>query len=445
VVVDKGDGKARRESGGGLTRRRFMASTLAAGLTAGAVPALLSACGGGGQPADQASKSSNGPAHLRFAIWDPIQQPAMQKLIDTFQTAHPKWTVSLEVTPWDSFWTKLETEATGKTMPDLMWMGFSEYEDYANAGLLLPQSDYIRRDKVNLSDWPKQSVEGFTYKGKIWGLPKDFDNIGLWYNKRIFDQAGIKYPDETWDWTTLRQVAKRLTGNKVWGIAAQQWEGNYRPTILQNKGNIWDGKRSGFGTKADIEAIEYLTGFIFQDHSSPTAAEQASTDADTMFESGRIAMIYEGCWETADFAKSSVGDVIDTAVLPRGKVRSNETNSLSVMIAKNTKSPEAAWQFAKLVTGEAGSQAQGTGGAVIPAYKGGADLFMKAYPKYNMKVYLDQMDYAKVTKIRGHSTAVSNAEDKYLTPVWAGQQSASSACKQLATNIEQIMAGKQGG
>ncbi|MBO0730951.1 MAG: sugar ABC transporter substrate-binding protein [Acidimicrobiaceae bacterium] len=422
-----------------LNRRQFMMSTLGVGLAAGGAPAWARTRG---RHRARAGGSLDGQTKLRFAIWDPIQQPAMQKLIDMFEASHPNVKISLELTPWDSFWTKLQTEATGGTMPDLMWMGFSEYEDYARAGLLLPQSHFIKKDGVNLADWPHQSIKGFTLNGHIWGLPKDFDNIGLWYNKKLFDQAGIKYPDETWDWATLRQVSKRLTGDKVWGIAAQNWEGNFTPTIYQNNGYLWNGKQSGFGTTADIEAVKYWPDFIFKDHSSPTSAEMTATDADTLFMSSKIAMLYEGCWETAAFAQSQVKDIIDTAVLPMGKKRGNETNSLAVSIAKSTKSPQMAWEFAKMVGGAEGAQVQGRGGAVIPAYKGGAELFMKAYPKYNMKVYLDQMAYAKVTTIRAHSTAISNAETKYLTPVWSGQQSAGSACKQLARKMDQIMAGK---
>ncbi|MCI1141088.1 extracellular solute-binding protein, partial [Stenotrophomonas maltophilia] len=92
--------------------------------------------------------------------------------------------------------------------------------------------------------------------------PKDFDTIGLWYNKKMFDEAKIPYPDNTWDWNKLREAAKKLTDpNKgVWGIAAAPYgQDNYYNTIFQSGGFVIsdDKKSSGFDKPETIEGLSF--------------------------------------------------------------------------------------------------------------------------------------------------------------------------------------------
>src|SRR5699024_11453525 len=88
----------------------------------------------------------------------------------------------------------------------------NESERYMSNDMLLNLTDKIAEsDLVDVSKYPDDIKNLYTYEDKVYAVPKDVDTIALWYNKTMFDEAGIPYPDETWTWDKLVEVAKQLT------------------------------------------------------------------------------------------------------------------------------------------------------------------------------------------------------------------------------------------
>lgn len=149
---------------------------------------LLTACGGG---ETASSGNANQPVTLRYMIWDQNQVPAMNQIITEFKKTHANIDVKVDVTPYDQYWTKLETAVTGGSAGDVFWMNGPNIVKYASNDVLLPIDDQISADKVDLKNYPDALVALYTVNGKHYALPKDFDTIGLWYNKQLFDAAGV--------------------------------------------------------------------------------------------------------------------------------------------------------------------------------------------------------------------------------------------------------------
>ena len=265
---------------------------------------ILSACGG-----SSPSSSSSGNVTLTYMIWDKNQQPAMQETINDFEKLHPNIKVTIDVTAFDTYWTKLQTAATGGSLDDVFWMNAANFQLYAANGIIAPIDDNIKADNVSLSNYPESLVQLYTYNGKHYALPKDFDTIGLWYNKTLFKAAGVSYPDSTWTWQTLQDAAKKLTNpaKGVWGIAAPMvdQEGFY-DTIPQNGGTVIssDEKKSGFDSPASIGGLQFWVDLI-QKKYSPTQAQMTDTVPLTLFESGKVAMMYGGSWDAIEFNNNS--------------------------------------------------------------------------------------------------------------------------------------------
>ena len=228
----------------------------------------LAACGGGGgdQGSTTATKtggsgnqasSSGGGVAIRYGLWNKDQAPIFEQIATEFKKSHPNINVQVEVTPFDQYWTKLEAAATGGALPDVLWMNGPNIIKYASNGILMPIDDRIKADNIDLNNYPKTLVDLYTFEEKHYALPKDYDTIGLWYNKELFDAAGVKYPDETWDWNRVREAAKQLTDKSkgVWGIAAPMMdqEGYYN-TIYQNGGYVIsdDKESSGYDKPESI-------------------------------------------------------------------------------------------------------------------------------------------------------------------------------------------------
>ncbi len=260
------------------------------------------ACGGG----DTGNDDPNAKVTLSYAVWDKNQVPAMQQLATAFTAENPNITIDVQLTPWETYWTKMKAAATGGAAPDVFWMNGPNYQLYATNGVLAPLDEKIAADKVDLSSYPQALIDLYTVEGKHYGLPKDFDTVGLWYNKELFDAAGVGYPDATWTWDTFKQAAAKLTDKSKGQYAiganlssAQEYQYN---TIFQAGGSVIsaDGKKAGYADPATIEGLKFWTDLI-KDGYSPDLKTMTDTVPLNLFESGKTAMYYGGSWNVAEF------------------------------------------------------------------------------------------------------------------------------------------------
>lgn len=183
---------------------------------------VLTGCGSSNQPAstDSSSATSQGdnkPAAnnekvtLTMMYWDQIQKAAIDEMIAGFQKTNPNVEVKSTIVPWAQYWEKLQTTTVGQNAPDIFWMNVPNFPKYSNSGAILDLQSYIDADKVDVGLYPKDLIARYSKDGHVYCIPEQYDTIGLVYNKELFDKAGEKYPDDTWTWDNLREVAKKLT------------------------------------------------------------------------------------------------------------------------------------------------------------------------------------------------------------------------------------------
>jgi multiple sugar transport system substrate-binding protein len=157
------------------------------------VSALLFA-GGDAEKAKAASASKP----LSVMIWDSNQEPGIRKIIDDF-TAKTGITAEIQVVDWNNYWTLLSAGAQGGSLPDVFWMHSNESQRYMSNDLLLDVTDRIAKSAIiNPENYPEDIWSLYTYNKKYYAVPKDVDTIALWYNRALFDQAGVAYPTDDW-------------------------------------------------------------------------------------------------------------------------------------------------------------------------------------------------------------------------------------------------------
>lgn len=350
------------------------------------------------------SEASSAPADgeiagsLSFAAWDSNQSPGMQANIELFQQSHPNVDVQLQVTPWNEYWQKLRTSAAAGSLPDMFWMHVNQFELFASSDALMDLTDRINSDpEVSLDNYPVDLVRLYQYQGRQYAVPKDFDTIALWYNRTLFDEAGLAYPDESWDWESLAAAGKALTNPEegVYGyLVNNDSQAGYWNYIYQNGGAVVrpDG-RSGFDMPETIEAIQRYVDFIAEDRIAPPLTEAD----DQQFFSGKIAMRLMGSWSVSsmndnDYARAN----LDLAVLPKGpETRATLYNGLGYAVSADTENPEAAWAFEKILAGREGHLLQAEKSAAIPAFEGTLDSWAGSFGvDFNLDAYPDQLEYA---------------------------------------------------
>ncbi len=381
------------------------------GAAASPTPTSAPSTGGGTAtpPASATAAPSDagytGPAAtISYSIWgDPSEVKNQQAIVDAFHVANPKITVKVTVSDWDTYWDKLQTGIAGGDAPDVFAMDGPLFPDYQSRDVLLDLKPLIDRDGYDLGQLADQAVADFTTPGGQFGLPRDLNVIALFYNKKMFDAAGIPYPDDTWDWAKLVEVGKKLTlrsaAGKVsqWGLYTEttDMENYWSELVWQNGGEIIspDHKTSLVGSAAATGGIQFLQDLIWTDKIVPDAGSWPADSGDA-FEQGKAAMEADGSWLVATHLAAGIDFGI--APLPKGPTgRATSINPTGAVVFKRTKSPEAAWTFVKYLASPAAQTKLMELKASLPANKAVlSGPFATSFD--GAKVLADAIAYARI-------------------------------------------------
>ncbi|WP_019909442.1 ABC transporter substrate-binding protein [Paenibacillus sp. HW567] len=419
--------------------------SLAAVLSVVFAAVALTACGNGNSnnaasPTEAASNAaaatqaaSGEKVSLTYAIWDSNQEKGIRTIADEFESKNPNIKINIEVTGWSDYWTMLEAGATGGSLPDVFWMHSNEIYKYASNGMLLDLTDRISQSAdVKLDNYPEGLNQIYNLQGKQYAIPKDFDTIGLWYNKTLFDKAGLKYPDENWTWDDLHKAAKTLTKDGVYGFLAplHNQEGYYN-FVYQNGGTIITAdKKSGYDDPKTIEALKFYINFVREGLSPEVYGDAERAD---LLKNGKVAMGLFGSWNLSGFTENEyIAKNFDVAVLPKKAKQASIYNGLGNAIDAKTKHPDEAWKFVEYLSSKEGQERQAELGVAISAYKGAADLWINSNKTFNIKAFVDMVSYGV---IRPYSNTTAVWEDKAyeaLKPAFSGKLPVEEAAKNAA-------------
>ncbi|MGJ0390468.1 ABC transporter substrate-binding protein [Microbacterium sp. CGR1] len=419
------------------TSRRALGALAASAAAVLALSACSSQAGGEG--------SSGGDVTLSYAIWDENQKPAMEDIAAAFEKENPNVTIDIQVTPYKEYFTKLQTAATGGSAADVFWMNGPNFPLYASNGQLAPLDDA----GIDAADYPQGLIDLYTFDGKLYGAPKDFDTVALWYNKALFDAAGVDYPTAGWTWDDFTAAAAALTdpAKGQFGVAASQYgQENFYNSIAQAGGEVIsaDGTESGYGSPEALAGIELWTDLI-EAGSSPTAQQMTDTNPEDFFLSGRVAMFQNGSWAAIAYGDNAdIADTVNVAPLPEGP-EGNQSVIHGVGNVANAKSAHLAeaQAFAAFASGEEAAQIQAESGTVIPAFNGTQQAWVDALPQYDLQVYIDALDTAVPYPVSKNTSAWTSIESEVLSQVWSGAVAPAEGLKDLAEQMQTALDAEQ--
>lgn len=394
------------------------------------------------------STTDSSSGKLVVAIWDKNQLDGIQEIIKDF-TSETGIEVDIQVTPWDQYWTMLEAGATGGSLPDVFWMHSNEFNKYAKYEMLLDLTDKINSSElIDLSKYPEDIVEIYNYEDKQFSIPKDIDTIALWYNKTMFDEAGIEYPNENWTWEDFRSACEGLTkeDGSQFGYALKptnNQDGWYN-TVYSMGGSVIseDKKESRMNDANTIKALELITGII-KDGYTPAYEVMTENNPEALFEAGKVAMITQGSWMLAELCNNDyVKANCDVAVLPKDSATGNRVsiyNGLGWVASANTSYPEEAWKLIEYLGSKEAQQKQSDLGVVISAYDGTAENWVKAYPDFNLQAYLDMMNNLVIRPYSKNTIAWEEMISEKLIDAWTGKREVKDVCNDIETEMNNTL------
>jgi len=321
---------------------------------------------------------------LRYMMWDPQIIEKEEALAVKFSQANPNVSVTIETAVFAQFWEKMQAMAAAKNMPDVFWMSSAYVKDYQRMGAILNLEKYIAT--LNKDDYFESIfnvLRSPTPADDMYAFPWAWVSCISYYNKRLFDEAGLPYPGETWTWDQMRDLAFKLTKDTDGDGAADQWgywvKGRYThlyPYVYNNgvESGVTDEKYEKFqlAEGAGREAMKFLADLITADKVSPTPAQTKGVS--TFFATGRIGMCTEGSWRIDTYRKG-LEDPFGITLVPLGPKSGGKQIVYgwadAMAISAFTEHPQAAWDWMMFMCGP-GRPVDSILGGKVPIWKGNA-------------------------------------------------------------------------
>lgn len=265
-----------------------------AAASAGVLALALSACSQGS--ATDPGESADGKTVVRYMNFSANDghEKDLDTIVAAFEKENSDIDVRVETLPFADYFTTLQTAVAGDTAPDAFELNYENFVTYAKNGSLAELSG------VDSGAYEKSLVEAYASDGKQYGLPESFSNVVLFYNKTLFDQAGVEPPTADWTWADEQAAAQKLTnkGAGVWGDYQPITYNEFYKALAQTGGEFLseDGKQATFDSPEGLKAANWLIGK--NGTTMPTEADGAGTpDFDSkLFKDGKLAMWHNGIW-----------------------------------------------------------------------------------------------------------------------------------------------------
>ena len=389
--------------------------------------------------------------------WPAELWPRQEQFDQTFNKEHPNIKVTGVNIVWADYVPKLTAAAAAGSMPDIMYCQYAWAQQFIVDKAVISLQPFLDKDKEfwGKDDFNPESLKSYTYKNQLYFVPYDEGPTNMiYYNIRLFDEAGVPYPHANKPWTLddLLEAAIKLTRGegekKTWGIGnIPSMGGNLNEDYL----SYWGGQfwvdpcetECRIHEEAAIQCLQWWADFRLKWKCTPTPAE-AQTISGNPFGASRVAMIRGASWDNR-WIKAQLKDPYDVAhaVVDKNGKRHSSSMGSGYGITKDCKNTDAAWEYERAYLSTEGQifmwAAPGVGSttrwSAYPAYFSSplapksAKVFMEALQQYAKHNILDSPIGREIT------LAATPFWDKALL----GEMSVKDCCQQITAAVKDIM------
>ena len=292
------------------------------------------------------SSNAQDKVTIRITTWAGVEEAAeFQTIIDEVNASQDAIEIIHEPKPSDYMLT-LQTSLAGGEAADLMWLGLCDmamaYED-----VLLDFTDYLEGDArpaANPDDYFADVWQAGVFDGGVYGMPWIAQPVVLFYNKDIFDEMGVEYPNPDWSWDDFKQAAMDLTNEEHYGFTMKDdwpppelWVYSFGGELVNE-----DLTEAPIDSPEVIDAVNFWASMIWNEEMTPSQETIAEEGFEAMMRAGRVAMFIGGAAD--DYERSTEGTV-GVSMMPKGPVGENVTTAWIGFTAINadTEHPQEAY------------------------------------------------------------------------------------------------------
>lgn len=367
-------------------------------------------------------------------------------LNEMFTAEHPDIVVQEQPVPPEGYDLQVLAQIAAGTPPDVFGSGDVFVGRFIEDGVAHDLTPFFEADaELKESDFQASVIDYFRGPdGHVYMMPAPVDVQRLYYNKDMFDAAGVEYPTADWTWEDFEGAAQALTAgegpNKTYGVFADSWWAVWLPYVWQSGGDLIseDGTTCTLGEPKAVEALEWWSGLNQKGYSpSPEQMTGLGMTGWDLFVTGRVAMYQSGGWDIPAFEQEAT---FNWSMAPLPTQADGEPATFlhlaDYVMSSNAANPEAAWEYLKFMASpEVYTLGAVTYGKGIPPRPDVIEAILKDPPEdispmslLNLELSLDVLDGGRLpTMIRNWDAFIGDGVDIGLEGLWNGQVSAQEA------------------
>jgi multiple sugar transport system substrate-binding protein len=427
-----------------------------------AVATLVAACAGGGStstppantPASPTASSQTAnptptaaPVTLTYFTFSaaPDHLNDLNSIVKAFEAKYPNITVDVQTAAYADYFTKLQTGFAAGSAPDTFETDYGDFVGYAGAGSLLDLSSVAASDSsFSASAYYPKAYAAFQFNGKPYALPESFSDVLLFYNKDLFDKAGVAYPTASWTWADELAAAKKLTNASqgIWGIFQPVSFFEFFKVLAQNGGSFFnaDSTQATFNSPAGVVAAQWLIDKANKDHVMPTAAQLGGQDDTALFKSGKLAMWINGIWQFTGLAQAPFK--WDVQLEPGNVQKAAHFFANGVAASAKTAHPTEAWEWLKFLSASSESVTTRVKSSwELPAVSDQSlfSSYLTQTPPANRAAVFDSLANVALQPIVAQESQMQDIVSKALQQAQLGQSSVQDALNSAAQQVDALL------
>ena len=412
------------------------------------VVCIISAC----SEEESQTNSNKDEVELKFSIWGNEQHAEMyEELLTGFYEENPNVKVKIDLIPFPDYQQKMSVLAAGNELPDVGWVSEAMVSQFINNDILNDISEFQEDEEFDMEDFIPSTLELWKHDGKLLGLPFSTPPMILYYNKTMFDDAGLETPKELamkgeWTWEQFEESAKALSkgegNNRTYGARLfREWT-NFATLpshTISYGGSMFseDMKEFTWNSPEGIKTFELINRMMFEDKSHVPPGESIE------YESGKVGM-YSAMYSYMTNARQIKDFEWDIAPLPKGpNGRAPLLGQAGIVTFKGSEHPEEAKALLKYLESKKGIQAQSA--FFVPARKSvlESDEFVDVPnnpPRDSIELaMIDQMNEGYTYPLHEDWTKIESEIIKGIDKLFAKMESPNVILDQMEEDITPLL------
>ena len=380
------------------------------------------------------------PVTITYATFSAsgAQEETLKKMVEVFEEKNPDIKVDVQLTGYDDYFTKLATTVGGGNAPDVFEMNMENFLSYMLRGTCADLTG-----KIDTANYSEGTLAAVSSEGKIYAVPMSFSTCVLFYNKNLFDQAGVAYPTDEWTWADAQAAAEKIKalGDDIWGYYQPITYNEFYKSIKGNGGSVLSEDYSQFtmNTPENVAVLEAMIARVRgENHVMPTKEELAGRGDWDLFTEGKLGMIITGIWGFPTFAEKCTFDW-DIVVEPGYKTPSTFFFANVNCVSPSSDKQEAAAKFVDAMGSDPDIvQLRLDANWELPTIADQSKLsqYIEMTPPSNRKAVFDSMDYAAAPPALEEQGAVVEIVDNVLSTLETNDMTAQEALDEIQAQLE---------